>query len=229
MRSIWRTLDSALIRDVSAAALTGGMMGMSFGAVAVTSGLSVWLAVAMSVLVFAGGAQFTAVGVAAAGAGPLATVLAGLLVNARLLPFGLAVGGVFGRRWYSRLLGSYLMIDQSVAFALAQKDAERARAVYWAASIAAFVTWNSGTLIGALIGSAVGDPKDFGLDAVFPAGMFALILPQLADKTPRRVAILGGVIAVATAPLLPAGLPVLLGLLGLAAALPVPKWKGKTA
>ncbi|WP_349497410.1 AzlC family ABC transporter permease [Crossiella sp. CA-258035] len=214
---------------MSAAALTGGVMGMSFGAVAVTSGLSVWLTVAMSVLVFAGGAQFTAVGVAAAGAGPVATVLAGLLVNARLLPFGLAVGGVFGQRWPARLLGSYLMIDQSVAFALAQRDPERARAVYWASSLAAFLTWNTGTLLGALIGSAVGDPKDFGLDAVFPAGMLALILPQLSDKIPRRVALLGGLIAVATAPLLPPGLPVLLGLLGLAAALPVPKWKRRTA
>lgn len=229
MRSIWRTLDSALIRDVSAAALTGGVMGMSFGAVAVTSGLSVWLTVAMSVLVFAGGAQFTAVGVAAAGAGPVATVLAGLLVNARLLPFGLAVGGVFGRRWPTRLLGSYLMIDQSVAFALAQRDPERARAVYWASSLAAFLTWNTGTLLGALIGAAVGDPKDFGLDAVFPAGMLALILPQLSEKIPRRVALLGGVIAVGTAPFLPPGLPVLLGLLGLAAVLPVPKWKRRTA
>lgn len=226
MRSIWRTLDAAQLRDVGAAALTGGVMGMSFGAVAVTSGLSVWLAVAMSVLVFAGGAQFTAVGVAAAGAGPVATVLAGLLVNARLLPFGLAVGGVFGSRWHTRAIGSYLMIDQSVAFALAQRDPAKARAIYWASSLAAFLTWNTGTLLGALLGAAVGDPKDFGLDAVFPAGMFALILPQLSDPTPRRVAVLGAAVAVATAPLLPPGLPVVLGLLGLAAALPIPKkWR----
>ena len=46
----------------------------------------------MSTLVFAGGAQFMAVGLLAAG-NPVAAVLAGLLLNARHLPFGLAVAG----------------------------------------------------------------------------------------------------------------------------------------
>ena len=67
-------------------------IGVSFGAITVASGLPGWVAVAMSLFVFAGGAQFMAVGLVAAG-NPFAAVFAGLLLNARHVPFGLALGG----------------------------------------------------------------------------------------------------------------------------------------
>ncbi|HEY8373517.1 MAG TPA: AzlC family ABC transporter permease, partial [Pseudonocardiaceae bacterium] len=91
MRSIWRTLDRALLRDIGAVALALVVVGASFGAIAVASGLPVWMPVFMSLVVFAGGSQFMAVGVVAAGGSPVAAVLAGLVLNARHLPFGLAV------------------------------------------------------------------------------------------------------------------------------------------
>jgi predicted branched-subunit amino acid permease len=78
MRSFWRTLDRALIRDILAIALAVGVVGASFGTLAVSAGLSWWLPPLMSVLVFAGGSQFLAVGVIAAGGGPVAAVLGGL-------------------------------------------------------------------------------------------------------------------------------------------------------
>lgn len=88
------TVDRSLVRDVAAIAAAAGVIGASFGAIAVAAGLSVWLASLMSMLVFAGGAQFMAVGVVAGGGSPVAAVLAGLLLNARHLPFGLAIADV---------------------------------------------------------------------------------------------------------------------------------------
>src|SRR5262245_29051473 len=121
MRSIWRTLDAALRRDLLAVVLAIGVVGMSFGAIAVASGLPWWMPSLLSLTVFAGGAQFLVVGVVAAGGGLVAAVLGALLLNARHLPFGLAMGGVMGRGLAARLFGSHLLIDESVAFAMAQR------------------------------------------------------------------------------------------------------------
>ncbi|MPZ29241.1 MAG: hypothetical protein GEV12_23325, partial [Micromonosporaceae bacterium] len=137
-----------------------------------------------------------------------------------------AVGGpldVFGGRWPARLVGSHLMVDEAVAFAIAQTDPGRRRTAYWLTGGALFLAWNVGTTAGVLVGGAVGDPEAFGLDAAFPAGLLALLWPSLRDPVARRVAVLGAAVALLTAPLLPAGAPVLLGLVGLAAAAPLPR------
>ena len=65
----------------------------------------------------------------------------------------------------------------------------------------------------------MGDPTVFGLDAAFPAGLLALILPALREAAAPRVASSARPSPCAT-PFLPAGLPVLLALIGLVAAGP---------
>jgi 4-azaleucine resistance transporter AzlC len=205
-----------LWRDIGALALAVVAIAVSFGAIAVAAGLPGWLVVAMSVLVFAGGAQFMAVGLLAAGS-PVGALLGGLLLNARHLPFGLAIADLLGNRWSARLLGSHLMVDETVAFAMAQSEPDRRRAAYWLTGGALFVAWNAGTGLGVLLGGAVADPAAFGLDAAFPAGLLALLWPSLRDPAARRVALVGAAVAVLTTPVLPAGAPVLLALAGLAA------------
>jgi 4-azaleucine resistance transporter AzlC len=216
---VW-TIDRALVRDVAALGAASCFVGLSYGAIAVAAGLPVWLVVTMSLLVFAGGAQFIAVGLISAG-NPVAAVFAGLLLNARHLPFGLAVADVMGRGLGSRLLGSHLMVDESVAFAMAQSDGERRRRAYWLTGATLFVMWNTGTVAGIVLAGSVGDPASFGLDAAFPAGLLALLMATLRQAKPRRVALAGAAVAVLATPLLPAGLPVLLALVGLAAAWPL--------
>jgi predicted branched-subunit amino acid permease len=211
-----------MLRDVLALAAAAGVVGVSFGAIAVAAGLPGWVVAASSVLVFAGGAQFLAVGLIAAG-NPLAAVFAGLLLNARHLPFGMAIADSIGGGWGTRLLGSHLMVDESVAFALAQPDPGARRRAYWLTGAALFVAWNIGTLAGIALGERAGDPAALGLDAAFPAGLIALLLPSLRDRDTRLVATLGATIAVLGTPLLPAGLPVLLSLAALGLlALPTP-------
>ncbi|HET6212509.1 MAG TPA: AzlC family ABC transporter permease [Micromonosporaceae bacterium] len=209
-------------RNVLAIALAVIAVGASYGAIAVAAGLPAWVIVAMSVLVFAGGAQFMTIGMLAAG-NPIAAVLAGLLLNARHLPFGLAMSDAVGTGWGTRAIGSHLMVDESVAFAMAQPDPDRRRAAYWLTGATLFVAWNTGTLLGVALGAAAGDPAAFGLDAAFPAGLLALILPSLRDQATRRAAVAGAAVAVLATPLLPAGLPVLLALGGVALAVARPK------
>src|SRR5215472_16446822 len=106
MRSFWRTLDQGVLRAIILVCLADAIAGASFGALTVSGGLPTWVPVAMSVLVFAGGAQFAAAGVVLAGGSPAAAVLAGLLLNARILPFGFTVADTAGDRWWTRLLGA---------------------------------------------------------------------------------------------------------------------------
>jgi predicted branched-subunit amino acid permease len=108
------------------------------------------------------------------------------------------------------------MNDESVVLALAQPDLARKRAAYWAAGAGIAVCWPGGALAGALIGQAAHGTGALGLDAVFPAATLALIWPALRDGGLRRAALAGAAIALATAPFLPAGLPVLLALAGVA-------------
>jgi 4-azaleucine resistance transporter AzlC len=219
MRKFWRTSDPGLLRDVGLVCLADGIVGVSFGATTVAGGLPWWLPVAMSLLVFAGGSQFAAVGVVLAGGSPVAAVAAGALLNTRLFPYGLAVADVTtsGGRWWTRFLGAHVVTDESVAFALRATDPGRRRAGFWACGVALFAVWNVAVLLGVLAGGAVKNTGAFGLDATFPAVLLALALPALADRRTRAAAVCGGTAAVVLTPFLPAGLPVLAGLAGLAA------------
>ncbi len=215
MRTIQRTqtFDRAQVRDAVAIAAAMVAVGASFGAIAIAYGLPTWVPFAMSTIVFAGGAQFLAIGLLAAG-NPIAAVFAGLLLNARHIPFGLAIGSTMGTGW-RRLVGTHVMTDEVVAFTLAEDDPARRRRTYWLMGITLFTSWNVGTLLGVLLGSAVGDYEALGLDAAFPAALIALILPSLRDRPTRIVALTGTAVAVIATPFLPAGLPVLCALLGL--------------
>ncbi|GAA0809204.1 AzlC family ABC transporter permease [Spirilliplanes yamanashiensis] len=209
-----RTAQRTLTRDAVTIGLAMVAIGASFGAIAIASGLPWWAPSLMSTIVFAGGAQFMAVGLLVAG-NPVAAVLAGLLLNARHLPFGLAVAGALGPSLRARLVGAHLMTDEVVAFTLAEDDPARRRRTYWIIGITLFTTWNVGTVLGAAFASVAADPAAFGLDAAFPAGLIALLWPTLRDPATRDVAVAGAAVAVLATPLLPAGLPVLLSLLGL--------------
>jgi predicted branched-subunit amino acid permease len=229
---------STLVRDVALVCLADGLVGLSFGATAVAGGLPWWVPVAMSLLVFAGGSQIAAVGVVLAGGSPFAAVAAGAVLNTRLFPYGLAVADVARppardepgaddradrsgvgptvRRWLIRPLGAQVITDESVAFALRQTDPARRRAAFWTCGLSLFGAWNVAVVLGVLAGSVVRNTNAFGLDATFPAVLIALALPALAEVRTRVSAGTGAVIAVALTPVLPAGLPVLAALAGLA-------------
>jgi 4-azaleucine resistance transporter AzlC len=201
MRSLWRTLDGGLLRDIALVCLAVGVIGLSYGAVAVTSGFAWWFPVLMGALVLAASSEFLFIGIIAAGGSPIAALLAGLLVNARHLPFGLAVPDVLGRGW-RRLLGTHLMNDETVVFAIAQDELKSKRAAYWTCGLGILVCWPAGAALGALLGSVVEDTATLGLDA-------------MKERALRRTALAGTALALAATTFLPTGLPVLAALAAL--------------
>jgi 4-azaleucine resistance transporter AzlC len=188
--------------------LTVGVFGFVFGVSAVTRGASVWQACAMSLLVFTGASQFTAVSVVGDG-GSTASALGGaLLLAARNGAYGLAMArrirGSLGRR----LLAAQLVIDESTAMAAAQSDPEAGRAAFWITGITIYVCWNTATLLGAFAGTAI-DPASYGLDVAIPAAFVAMLWPLLSESRARIAAVGGAVICVVLTPLLPVGVPIL--------------------
>jgi 4-azaleucine resistance transporter AzlC len=202
-----RSIDRTLARDIVFVCLAVCLVGISYGAIAVASGFPLWLPMAQSVLVFAGSSELLFVGLVAAGGNPVAVAFTGLLVNARHVPYGLALPpGVTGSGW-RRLLGTHVMNDESVVFGLGSGGA-----AFWACGLGLLIAWPGGAAIGALLGSVVHDTNAFGLDATFPAVILALVLPRLRDRGTLRAALAGACVALAAVPFLPAGAPVLLAL-----------------
>ncbi|GAB2863568.1 AzlC family ABC transporter permease [Actinocorallia aurea] len=203
-------MDRGTLRDIGLVSVADALVGVSFGALATAGGLPLWVPVSMSVLVFAGGAQFAALGIVLAGGGAVAAVVTALVLNARLLPFGLAAADVFEGRPWRRLVGAHLLTDESLAFTLRHTDPRQRKMAFWVCGIALFVVWNAAVVVGAYAGGVLDDVDSLGLDAAFPAVLLALVMPALGDRGTRGLALAGTAVALAATPLLPPGLPVLL-------------------
>lgn len=215
MRSIYRTLGRARLRDIAFVCLAVWVIGLAYGATAVALGLPLWMPAVLGTLVLAASSELLFVAIIAAGGNPIAAALAGLLVNARHLPYGLALPDVTGTGW-RRLLGIHLMNDETVVFAITQEDAARQRAAYWACGVGILIGWPTGAFLGSLAGTVIRDTSALGLDTMFPAVILALILSRLRDRQVLWPALAGAVLALATVPFLPAGLPELAALIALA-------------
>lgn len=190
------------------------MFGITFGVLAAAAGLSVAKAQAMSLLTFTGASQFAAVGVVAAGGGPLTALGSALLLAARNGVYGLALSPTLSGGTVRRLVASQVVIDESTAMATAQRDRATAEDAFWWTGLSVFVFWNLGTFLGAVSGQAVGDPQALGLDVAFPAGFLALLAPRFRDRPGRVSALAGGAIAVLALPFTTTGVPILLASLG---------------
>ncbi|MGG4607324.1 AzlC family ABC transporter permease [Providencia sp. Me31A] len=212
--TISSTLNNSTVKNIALVCIADLIVGVSYGALAISQGFDWWIPLTLSILVLAGASEFLFIGVIFSGGSPISAALAGLLVNSRHIPFSFAVSELAGKGAKS-LLGYHIMNDESVVFGLAQETQAEKRAAFWLCGIGILLCWPIGVVIGEVLGSFIDDTHIFGMDAMFPAIILALSLPALTDKRLRLTAIIGAVVAVATTPVLPAGLPVLLALLSL--------------
>jgi len=198
-------------------AFAGGLVGVSFGVLARPE-MGVVAPIVMSALVFAGAAQFGSLAVLASGGGAVPAIAAGILLNLRFLPMGIALAPSLPGSPRRRAAQGQTVVDAS--WALANEGAGRFdRHLLMGATLPQYPAWVAGTALGVALGDSIGDPAAFGLDALFPAFFLALLVPELRDRTGVAVALTGAAVALALAPVTPPGVPVLvassIALLGL--------------
>jgi len=181
----------AILLTAAPIALAVFVFGVSFGVLAVAARLPAWSVVLMSVLVFAGSAQFAALGVIAAGGSVLTAIFAGALLTLRFVETGIAVARSLPGGRLLRSLLAKLSIDESYAMAVRAGTPGRpdGRTLLVIGALL-YSVWVIGTSIGALLGPVLGDPKRLGLDAAFPAGFVALLWPMLSGRHAVRCACL---------------------------------------
>lgn len=177
--------------------------GTVFGGLAVQAGLrplEVW---GMSLLVFAGAAQFVAVPMLAAGASPLAIVLTTYVVNMRHYLMAATLAPAFRgfpRAWLA--LVAHWINDESFAVTVARRNPPDPW-VYLGSAAAVAGAFLGGVLVGTQLGGLVADPVRWGLDFAFPAVFLALVAVQLRGRTDGLVAGASGALAVAVALVVP--------------------------
>jgi predicted branched-subunit amino acid permease len=199
----------AIIRDSLGVGIATGAYGVSFGAVSVASGLSVWQTCALSLLMFTGASQFALVGVVAAGGAPLSGAATALLLGTRNTLYGLRLAPLLAFRGVRRALAAHVLIDESTAMSVTRQSRSAARLGFLVTGVSIFVLWNAATLAGAVAGNALGDPRRYGLDAAVGAAFLALLWPRLHRRSNRLVALAAAAVALGVVPIVPAGVPVL--------------------
>jgi 4-azaleucine resistance transporter AzlC len=201
--------------------------GFVYGLSARDAGFSPIEAMAMSVIVFAGAAQFAAVGYVAGGLPWPGVILLTALLNARHLLYSAALAP-----WMRdvprprRAAMAHVLTDEAFALTIGHfrrlgRTDERG---YWlAAIVATFIPWNLATLAGVLVGGSIPDPTRFGVDIIFPAAMIGLAVGLITGRRELVAAIVGAGIAVVTALLVSPAVGIVAGgLLGPAVGLLVP-------
>jgi len=186
------------------------LYGISFGALAVASGLDFWQTQVLSLFMFSGGSQFAVIGLAATGAPGLSIITAAGLLGVRNGLYAVRMSSVVGPGLWKRLIAGHWTIDESTSVAIAQTEPRAQRIGFWLTGAAIFVGWNAMTAAGAILGNALGDPRTWGLDAAAAAAFLGLLWPRIQSRQPAAVAAVAAVITVLTVPTAPAGLPVLI-------------------
>lgn len=199
-----RSAVVAGVRDVSPLLLGVAPFGLVAGVTAVEAGFPPEIAVAMSVIVFAGAAQLALIDLVGQGAAPAVVAATGLIVNLRYLMYSASIAPRFRRyaaRW--RALCSYLMTDQAYALTVVREGP--VRAYYLGAAATLWVTWQATTVAGVVVGASI--PPAWNLSFAIPLTFLALLVPAVEDYPTLSAALVGGVVATAGV-----GLPFNLGL-----------------
>ncbi|MEI7778464.1 MAG: AzlC family ABC transporter permease [Actinomycetes bacterium] len=220
----WLAVRARIARNALSIGGAVAVYGVSFGALGVTSGLSVGQTCALSVIMFTGASQFAFVGVVGAGGSAIAAIAAAWLLGLRNAMYALRMSTLLDVGGVRKLLAAQLTIDESTALALAQdEEIESGRATrlgFWSGGLSVYVLWNAATLLGAVGAGALGDPRVYGLDAAIPAGLFALLWPRLRDREAWAVAGAAMCVAALLTPMTRPGIPVIAtGLVAVVAAL----------
>ena len=170
-------------------------ISMAFGVLAVDLGMTPWLAVMMSAVVFAGTAQFAVLPMIFVGLPPTAIVATAAVVCARFFAMSAALAPYLRHlSWWERL--SYGAHITSANFAihvstLPRRDVPKVE--LFTANILGYVVWVGATVIGAFVGEWAGDLDAFGADFAMPAMFVGLLVPLIRNRSQATAAAVAGV------------------------------------
>lgn len=184
--------------------IVGGVpFGVVFGTLALNAGLDTWQVLGMSGIVFAGSAQFVAIGMLAAGASLGFIVAATLIVNLRHLIYAASLlphVRHLPHRW--RLPLGFLLIDEVFAATYPRYlNNPRSTLNHWhylGVGTAFYVSWSGATLVGIFFGQTVPGIADWGLDFAMSATFIGMVIPYLVNRPMVFAVLTSGVMALAT-------------------------------
>jgi 4-azaleucine resistance transporter AzlC len=203
-----RYLEGA--RAIAPIAIAAFAFALSFGVLARSAGMGWAAPIVMSATTFAGSAQFAVASLLHDGGAAAAAIVAAVMLNARYVPISISVASSFEGPAWRRLLQAQLIVDESWAVALKRRGGFDVRVLLGAGALL-YVAFTTGTVVGVVLGNAIGDANRLGLDAAFPALFLALLIPQLTGSLQLTAALLGGGIALVLIPFTPAGVPIVAG------------------
>jgi predicted branched-subunit amino acid permease len=157
-----------------------------------------------------------------AGGTVLASLVAGWIVASRFGLLAVSLGSRMSAGRAHRAVAASQAFDPNVALSIQQPEPRSVTKVFWTVTAAMLVGWYLGTFTGVFLGNVIGDTKRLGLDTVFPAALLAII-GNLLRRPPGAVAALtGGGLCLVMIPWAPAGVPIIVSLVGAFIALRVP-------
>jgi predicted branched-subunit amino acid permease len=205
--------DSPAAKIGASIAIATGLYGVSFGALSVASGMSFWQTMALSLLLFSGGSQFAFIGVIAGGGTGVAAMSASALLGIRNGVYGMQLNALLRPTGWRRFVAAHVTIDESTATATGQSDPDEQKRGFWVAGVGIFVFWNVMTAVGAFVGDAMGDPKQWGLDGAAVAAFLGLLWPRIKGFQPAAIAVVCAVVTLLVVPFVPPGIPILVAAL----------------
>jgi 4-azaleucine resistance transporter AzlC len=200
-------------RDIVPLLLGAAPFGLIYGTMATAAGLSATAAMAMSLMVFAGSAQFVAVGLVAVRTPVLIIVLTTFIVNLRHMLYSATLLPHLKhlpQRWYIPL--AFLLTDETFAVTVHRVQKEDASPFkHWyqlGSSIVMYINWQIWCLLGLILGDRIPDLAGWGLDVAMPIAFIGMTVPFV-----RNVPMVVCVSAAGTCGLLTVGLPYKLGII----------------
>ena len=166
-------------------------IGLAFGIIASSAGFNPLVVGAMSLFIYAGGAQFITVSMLSSGFPILSIVLATFLINSRMILMSMATAPFFKRYsvFKNIIIGTFLT-DESFALGMNKQNYTNGRLTYeWfnVANLVSYITWVVSSVAGALLGGIVKEPKALGLDFALVAMFIGLLYLQvISDFTIKK-------------------------------------------
>ena len=174
--------------------------GLIYGALASLAGLSLGQALGMSLLVYAGSAQFIAISLLTLGSGMVVILLTTLVVNLRHVLYSAALQpyvGKLSQRW--RVPLAFGLTDETFAVVqrryLARGMTDHGQWYHAGVALALYLSWVSSSLVGALFGQNVPNLAGWGLDFAMLATFIGIVVPALRNQPQIAAALVAGAVA----------------------------------